>query len=284
MRARPEFSLFKRQRDSRVFNHVFLSILVVFALGPVVLLGFNSVKSNSELGLNPLGWPREIHWENFGNAWERGEFERTAGNSVIYVVGTVAAELVLSGLAAYSLARKNPYGANLVMIYLLVASTVPIWLYLVPLFFLWRQAGLLNTYHGLILIYTAFNAPFSIFLLRSYLIGLPVELEDAARVDGANELQVLLRIIVPLAWPGFLTVGLVVGLGIWSEFQVALIFVHKPEMFPVTTSYFKFTDRFGRDWAMTSAGAFMMIAPVLVLFLALQRRFVEGLTQGGIKF
>ncbi len=284
MRARPEFFLLKKQRDSRVFNHVFLSILVVFSLGPVVVLAMNSVKSNSELGLNPLGFPQEIRLENFGNAWERGEFERTSKNSVIYVVGTVAAELVLGGLAAYSLARKNPPGANIVMIYLLVASTVPIWLYLVPLFFLWRQLGLLNTYHGLILIYTALNAPFSIFLLRSYLIGLPVELEDAARVDGANELQVLLRIIVPLSWPGFLTVGLVVGLAIWSEFQVALIFVHKPEMFPITTSYFKFTDRFGRDWAMTSAGAFMMIAPVLVLFLALQRRFVEGLTEGGIKF
>ncbi len=284
MRARPEFFLFKKQRESRAFNHVFLSILVVFSLGPVVVLAMNSVKSNSELGLNPLGFPQEIRLENFGNAWERGEFERTAKNSVIYVVGTVAAELILGGLAAYSLARKNPPGANFVMIYLLVASTVPIWLYLVPLFFLWRQLGLLNTYHGLILIYTALNAPFSIFLLRSYLIGLPVELEDAARVDGANELQVLLRIIVPLAWPGFLTVGLVVGLGIWSEFQVALIFVHKPDMFPITTSYFKFTDRFGRDWAMTSAGAFMMIAPVLILFLALQRRFVEGLTEGGIKF
>ena len=284
MSAQREFFLFRRQRESRAFNHVFLSILVVFSLGPVVVLAMNSVKSNSELGLNPLGIPREIRWENFGNAWEQGEFSRTTKNSVIYVVGTVAAELILGGLAAYSLARKNPPGANFVMIYLLVASTVPIWLYLVPLFFLWRQLGLLNTYHGLILIYTALNAPFSIFLLRSYLIGLPMELEDAARVDGANELQVLLRIIVPLAWPGFLTVGLVVGLGIWSEFQVALIFVHNPEMFPVTTSYFKFTDRFGRDWAMTSAGAFMMIAPVLILFLALQRRFVEGLTQGGIKF
>ncbi len=236
------------------------------------------------MGLNPLGLPQEWRLDNFGRAWEQGEFERTFKNSVIYVIGTVAAELVLGGLAAYSLARKNPPGGNIVMIYLLVASTVPIWLYLVPLFFMWRQLGFLNTYHGLILIYIALNAPFSIFLLRSYLIGLPRELEDAARVDGANELQVLLRVIVPLAWPGFLTVGLVVGLGVWSEFQVAVIFTHNPDMFPVTTSYFKFTDRFGRDWALTNAGAFMMVAPVLLLFLVLQRRFVEGLTQGGVKF
>lgn len=284
MIAKREFFIFRKQRESTAFNHIFLSILVVFSLGPVVLLGVNSFKSNAEMGLNPLGLPQEWRLENFGRAWEQGEFERTFKNSVIYVVGTVSLALVLCGLAAYSLARKNPPGANFVMIYLLVASTVPVWLYLVPLFFLWRQLQFLNTYHGLILIYTAFNAPFSIFLLRSYLISLPRELEDAARVDGANELQVLLRVIVPLAWPGFLTVGLVVGLSVWSEFQVAVIFTHNPEMFPVTTSYFKFTDRFGRDWALTNAGAFMMVAPVLILFLALQRRFVEGLTQGGVKF
>ena len=107
MRARPELFLFRQQRESRVFNHVFLSILVVFSLGPVVVLAMNSVKSNSELGLNPLGFPREIRLENFGNAWERGEFERTSKNSVIYVVGTVAAELILGGLAAYSFGAEK---------------------------------------------------------------------------------------------------------------------------------------------------------------------------------
>jgi raffinose/stachyose/melibiose transport system permease protein len=169
------------------------------------------------------------------------------------------------------------------MLYMLVASTIPIWLYLVPLFFLWRTLDLINNRFGLMLIYVALNAPLSIFLLRSYLVGLSVDFEDAARVDGANELQVLTRIVMPLTWPGFLTVGLVVGLGVWSEFQIALIFVNDPKMFPVTTSFFKFTDRFSRDWALTSAGAVLMIFPVLVLFLALQRRFIDGLTQGGVK-
>jgi raffinose/stachyose/melibiose transport system permease protein len=136
---------------------------------------------------------------------------------------------------------------------------------------------------GLILIYSALNAPFCIFLLRSYMIGLATDFEDAARVDGANEVQVLTRVVLPLTWPGFLTVGLIVGLGIWGEFQIALIFVSDPNMFPVTTSYFKFQERFGTNWALTSAAAFMMILPVLILFLALQRRFIEGLTQGGLK-
>jgi raffinose/stachyose/melibiose transport system permease protein len=276
-------SIFGRRLDSTVLNHVILSLLVVFALAPVVLLGFNSLKSRAEIGLNPLGPPETLRFENFPNAWNQGAFEQTVKNSVTFVLGTVAMELVLGGLAAYSLARKSPPGGNLVMLYMLVMSTVPIWLYLVPLFFLWKTLNLLNSYIGMILIYTALNAPFSIFLLRSYMIGLPSDFEDAARVDGANELQIITKVVLPLTWPGFLTVGLIVGLGIWGEFQIALIFISDPNMFPVTTSYHRFQERFGTDWALTSAAAFMMILPVLILFLSLQRRFIKGLTKGGLK-
>jgi raffinose/stachyose/melibiose transport system permease protein len=240
--------------------------LVAFAVLPLLILVFNAVKSNAEIGSNPLGIPLTLHLENFGNAWAQGEFATTAGNSAILVVSTVSLILILAGMASYGLARRKPPGSDIFMFYMLVASTIPIWLYIVPLFF-----------------HTALNSPFAIFLLRSYMLALSSDFEDAARVDGANEFQVLTRIVVPLTWPGFLTVGLIVGLGVWSEFQVALIFVNDPTMFPVTTSFFKFTDRFSRDWSLTSAGAVLMIFPVLLLFLALQRRFVEGITQGGIK-
>lgn len=273
----------KKLGGTLVFNHTILIILVAFALLPILVMVFNSLKTNAEIGLNPLGLPSEIHLENYREAWVKGEFSKTILNSSILVTVTITAELILGGMAAYALARRKPPGSDLFMLYMLVASTIPIWLYIVPLFFQWRTLGLLNTRPGLILIYIAMNAPLSIFLLRSYMLDLPRELEDAARVDGANEMQVLTRIVLPLTWPGFLTVGLVVGLAVWSEFQIALIFVNDPDLAPVTTSFFKFTDRFSRDWALTSAGAFIIVLPLLVLFLAFQRRFIEGLTQGGVK-
>jgi raffinose/stachyose/melibiose transport system permease protein len=266
------------------FNHAMLILLTAFAIVPIAILVMNSFKTQAQHGLNPLGLPSELNFENYGRAWEIGNMAVTAVNSIVMVTITVALELVLGGLAAYSLARRNPPGGGSVMLYMLVASTIPVWLYVVPLFFLWRDLGLLNTRIGLALIYTALHAPFSIFLLRSYMIGLSPDFEDAARVDGANEFQVIVRVVLPLVWPGFLTVGLVVGLAVWGEFQLALIFIQQPDTAPITTSYFKFTERFGRDWPLTSAGAVMMIAPVLALFLLLQRRFVEGLTQGGVKF
>ncbi len=272
-----------QRADRLVFNYVVLAVALIFALGPLVVLTFNSLKTSTEAMANPLGPPRQIRLENFRNAWEAGKLGTTLRNSLILVVGTVSGVLVLGGLAAFSLARLNPPGSNLFMLYMLGGSTLPTFLFLVPLYNLWRILGLVDTLYGLIIIYIALNSPFAIFLLRSYMVQIPHEFEDAARVDGANAIQVLTRVILPLSWPGFLTVGLVVALGVWSEFQIALIFVHVPDLFPVTTSYWYFTSRYSRDWSLTSAGAVMMMAPVLVLFFSLQRQFIEGLTQGGLK-
>jgi raffinose/stachyose/melibiose transport system permease protein len=264
-------------------NYILLILLVAFALGPLLVVAFNSVKSPASIGRNPLGPPTEFVWQNYPRAWDVGNFSTTTRNSLILVVGGVTGVLTLGGMAAYALARLNVPGGSLVMLYLLVGSSLPVQLFLVPLFFLWRQLGLVNNLFGLIIIYIAVNSPFAIFLLRSYLVSLPPDFEDAARVDGANEWQVFTRVIVPLSWPALLTVGLVVALGVWNEFLLATVFLTEQHLFTVVTSYYNFTSRFSRDWALTSAAAVMMIAPILVVFLSLQRRFIAGLTQGGVK-
>lgn len=280
----PLLRIFKPGREpSRALNYFVISLMLVFALGPVLILAFNSVKSSAELGLNPLGPPKTIHLENFKNAWVEGKFATTMRNSGFLVVSTVFSVLTLGGMAAYSLARLNPPGGNAFMVFMLAGTTIPVWLYVVPLFILWRTLGLIDSLLGLVLIYTAGNGPFAIFLLRTFMVGIHPDYEDAARVDGANEWQVFTNVILPLAWPGFLTVGLVVALGTWGEYSLALMFVHKPELFPVTTSYSAFVSQYSRDWGLTSAAAIMMVAPVLIIFLSLQRQFIEGLTQGGVK-
>lgn len=264
-------------------NYVVLALLLVFAMGPLVILAFNSLKSRAEIGTNPLGIPSSITWENYPRAWDIGNFSTTMGNSAILVAGTVFAVLLLGGMAAYSLAKLDLPGSGGLMLYLLVVSSLPIHLFLVPLFFFWRQLGLVNNLFGLILIYIAVNAPLAIFLLRSYMVQLPRDFEDAARVDGASEWQVFTKVVVPLSWPGFLTVGLVVSLAVWNEFLLATVFLTEQDKFTVVTSYQNFSTQFSRDWSLTSAAAVMMIVPILVIFLTFQRRFIEGLTQGGMK-
>ncbi len=268
---------------SLIPNHVVLLLLVAFALGPIVVLGFNSFKSQAEIGRNPLWFPQDFILSNFPEAWDVGNFSTTLRNSGELVVLTVVGVLVLGGMAAYSLAKMNLPGANVLTLYLLVGSALPIQLFLVPLFFLWQRLGLVNSIGGLALIYIAINSPLAVFLLRSYMVQLPSDFEDAARVDGAGEWRIFVQIVVPLAWPGFLTVGLVVALAVWNEFLLATVFLTDQDKFTVVTSYFNFTTRFSRDWGLTSAGAVMMILPIVILFLALQRRFIEGLTNGGLK-
>jgi raffinose/stachyose/melibiose transport system permease protein len=273
----------RRRQGSLAPNYLVLSLLLVFAIGPLLVLSFNSLKTQAELGRNPLGPPQSFMWENFPKAWEVGNFSITTRNSAVLVAGTVLGVLVLGGMAAYSLAKLDLPGAGALTLYLLVGTSLPIQLYLVPLYFAWNRLGLVNNLLGLVIIYIATNAPFAVFLLRSYMLQLPSDFEDAARVDGASEWQVFARIVVPLTWPGFLTVGLVVALSVWNEFLLATVFLTEQDLFTVVTSYNNFAQRFSRDWTMTSAAALMMILPVIVIFLTLQRRFIEGLTQGGLK-
>jgi raffinose/stachyose/melibiose transport system permease protein len=273
-----------RRRDASLApNYIVLGVLLCFALGPLLVLAFNSLKDAAEIGRNPLGPPTQFLWENFGTAWETGNFAVTTRNSATLVLGTVTGVLLLGGMAAYSLAKLDLPGSGLLTLYLLIGVSLPIQLFLVPLFFLWQRLGLVNSLFGLIIIYMATNAPFAIFLLRSYMLQLPRDFEDAARVDGAGEWQVFTRIVVPLSWPGFLTVGLVVALSVWNEFLLATVFLTRQELFTVVTSYANFATRFSRDWSLTSAAALIMILPVIIIFLILQRQFIEGLTQGGLK-
>jgi raffinose/stachyose/melibiose transport system permease protein len=260
-----------------------LVLLTIFTIAPLVILFFNSLKSRYNIGQDPVGFPKQVLFSNYGKAWERSEFANHMLNSSILVVFTVFCVLTLGGLAAYALARIEPKGSGAVMFYLLVVSALPIWLYMVPLFFLWRTFGLLNSFLGLVIIYTAVNSPFAIFLLRSYLLKVPKEIEESATIDGASRWQIMMRIILPITWTGFLTVGLVVAVGVWGEFQIALTMIQDENKMPITTSFFSFADKFGSDWTLTSAVGIMAIIPILALFLIFQRQFTEGLTQGSVK-
>ena len=263
--------------------YIVLISLAFFALAPLVVLVFNSLKTSAEVGRNPLGPPLSPVFQNFPTAWRQGDFATTMVNSAIITAGTVVGVCVVAGLAAYALTRLDIPGTDAVLFFLFVGSAVPVQLFLVPLFFMWSNLGLTNTLIGLIIIYCAVFSPFATLLLRSYLVALPQDFEDAARIDGASELQVLFRVVLPLSWPGFLTAALVSGLAAWNEFFFAVTFIQDENLKPITTSFLAFQNQFSRDWGLTSAAGLFMIVPVIVLFLFLQRRFISGLASGGLK-
>lgn len=142
---------------------------------------------------------------------------------------------------------------------------------------------MVNNLFGPVAIYKVVNAPFSIFLLRSNMVQIPSNFKDPARVDGAGEFGGFTRIVVPLSWPAFLTVGLVIGLSVWSEFLLAMIFLTNHNLFTAVTKYYNFSIAFSRNWGLTNTAAVMIITPLSILFLLLQCSSLEGLTQGGLK-
>lgn len=262
---------------------VILLVFIVFAAAPLLVLVFNSLKTRTELALNPIGPPSSPQFGNFLEAWIESNFLLHASNSAVLVAGTVGLILTLGGMAAYSLARLNLPGGVVVMTYMISLTAFPVWLYLVPLFFQWRELGLLNSLVGLIIIYTAINSPLAIFLLRSFLVQIPKELEEAAEMDGAGRWRILLQIILPISWTSFLTIGLVVAVAVWGEFQIAFVMLQDKSKYPITTSFLSFAESYGQDWTLTSAVAVMAILPIIALFVIFQRRFTEGLTQGSLK-
>jgi raffinose/stachyose/melibiose transport system permease protein len=277
--------LFRPRRGGRLTRPVFylvLSVLAVYAIAPLVIVVFASLKSEQELAVNPLGWPKHFEWSNFATAWNQGNIGTGMENSAIITAGTVVGVCIIAGLAAYAMARLDLPGANLVIVYLIGITALPIQLFLVPLFFLWSHLGLYDTRQGVILIYCAMFSPFATLLLRSFMLSLPRDYEEAARLDGASEFNVMWRITLRLVAPGFLTIALITGLSAWNEFLIGITFLQNPSLQPVSVALYSFQQGFSQNDALISAAGIIMLLPMMGLFLLLQRHFIAGIASGGL--
>lgn len=262
--------------------YVALCLLLLFALGPLVLFVFSALKTQSELATSPLSFPASLQWDNFTTAWQQANMGAGLGNSLVVVAGTVLAVCVIAGCAAYAMARLDLPGSGTFISYLLVTSSLPMQMFLVPLFYLWTSLNLYDSLLGLVVIYAGLFSPFATLLLRSFLLSIPRELEEAARIDGAGELRVLFRVVLPAAAPGFLTIALVTGLAAYNEFLFAVTFLQNEERLPVSTTFFHFQQGFSQDYTLIGAAGVIMVLPMLLLFIALQRRFIEGVSSSGL--
>lgn len=265
-----------------IARYIVLVILALICLAPLYLFVTESLKSQAELAVNPIGLPRAWRWSNFAEAWTTGRIGGGLLNSLIIVTGTVLLVVIVSSLAAYAMARLKVAGSSAVFIYLLVTASLPIQLFLVPLFYLMARLHLYDTHLGLILIHTAVFSPFATLLLRSFMIDIPQDFEEAARIDGANELVVFARVLLPMAWPGVMTVALTVALQSYNEFLLAVTFIQSEEFQPVSSAMFNFKQGFTLDYSLIAAAGVIMAAPMILAFLLMQRTFMDGLTSSGL--
>jgi raffinose/stachyose/melibiose transport system permease protein len=275
--------LLKARNRSAFIIYLVLFLLAIYSLVPLIILGINSLKSNEEVASNPFGLPKTFMWSNYLKAWEIGNFSVTMRNSIFLVSISVIGVLAISFLAAYGLARYTPRGKSFFISYLLVGSSIPAQLYILPLYIALSRSHLLDSLLTLAVVNIAKQAPFGAFLLRAFLLQITSEFEDAARVDGASEFQVLSKVLIPICAPAILTVALVAGLRIWNEFFFAVTFIQNENIKPISTSIFSFQQKYYTEWGLVNAGSIITIVPIIFLFLLLQRHFIKGLTQGGLK-
>jgi ABC-type glycerol-3-phosphate transport system permease component len=280
-------SITSRPRSGRLLGRfgryaLLLLFLVVF-LVPVLWVWSSALKSSVEISRSPFALPSEWRWENFREAWNVGRFGRYFGNSVIYSASIVAGSVFLSCLAGYALALLPLPGRNGFMVLFLLGLMVPFQSVMIPLYYLLRNIGLLETYFAFIIPAIAIRLPFGIFLMRGFFRGLPPELADAARVDGANEWGVFRQIMLPLAVPGLATLVVFQFMFAWNQFLMPLIFVQRDELRPISLGMMFFFGRFTAQRDLIAAGVTITMLPVVVLYILLQRRFIEGITAGALK-
>ena len=265
------------------YSYAALILLAIFAALPVLVLVLNSFKSDAEIGANPLGFPRSWDFSNFTTAWTLGRLGQGMFNSALIVGGTVVGVWVCAGMASYALARLRVPFKRGITFYLLLVISLPVQMFVVPLFFLWTSLGLYDTLPGLIIIHIALNTPFATLLLETFLVGIPKEFDEAARLDGASEWQVATKIMLPLARTGFLTVGLVTGLAVYGELFFAVTFLVSADQLPISAAFLEFQQGMGQLWGVSDAAGVIMAIPVILLFLLMQRRFINGLASSGVK-
>lgn len=278
----------RRIRAKRIIGKVLIyiaviAVLIVF-LAPVVWLGITSVRPLMEISTVRLNlWPDSPTLYNYRTVFDRyhmGELLRTTGAISLAVVVT---NLILGAPAAYSMARYNFLGGKLMFVAIVFFRMIPPIAAIVPLFMLMERAELLGSYTGLIIAHTAFKLPVTIWLLRNFFLDVPPELDDAARVDGASTLRVMLQIALPLIQPGLAATAVLAFLWTWNDLLVTLVLstTRDTEMLPLGLT--KFVLEYGVDWgSMTAAGTIMFIPTLLFVFVA-QRYLIRGLTAGGVK-
>ncbi|MCB0061746.1 MAG: carbohydrate ABC transporter permease [Caldilineaceae bacterium] len=261
---------------------LFWALLVIF---PMIWLLYTSFKTDQEIFFSPWALPEVLQWDNFQRGWVEAHIGDYFINSFIVVLPSLALILFLSAMTAYVLARF-PFPGNRLIFYGFMAGLLfPVFLALIPLFFLVKDLGMLSSYHGLILVYVAYSLPFSVFFMTGFFRTLPSELHEAAIIDGANQYQVFFRIMLPLAQPGLVSIGIFNFLGMWNQYLLPVVLMTDAAKYVLTQglAYMLHQQYYQNDWSGLFAAVTMIMIPTLLVYVIFQQQIQKGITVGALK-
>lgn len=270
-------------------GRVFLVFLLIFTVLPMAWMVLTSIKSQfAAMQYPPQWWPAEPTLQNYFKLLDPSndtgrEFLLYFWNSLYVSSLTTVLGVAVAVPAAYAFSRFRFPGRTPLFFAVLVRNMFPAVVFLMPLFLLMRWLGLVNTHGSLILTYLTFGLPLSIWLLKGFFDNIPIQLEQAARIDGATRFKAFLLIVMPLSTPGIIATSIFSFIGAWNEYVYAYTFLSRQESMTLPVGIQRFFTEFATDWPGLMAATFLMSVPVVVLFLVLQKYFVRALTEGAVK-
>ena len=272
--------------SGKIIYIVFEMIMIAYAIMiilPLINMFVSSLKNTREIFISPYSLPQTLKIENYINVWGTGKFGRYFLNSVIVTGISIGLTLLFGSMAAFGIARYR-YKLS-VVIYLLFLSGImlPLKAAIIPLFLLLKRLGLLNTLLSLIFVYTAMSLPSAVFILSGFMRGLPWDLDDAARIDGCNDLQIYWRIILPLTRQALVIVTIYNAIPIWNDFFFPLVFIQNDNLKTLPLGMTVFFGQYQTDWGLLFSALSIAILPMTILYILLSKQFVQGLTAGAIK-
>lgn len=267
----------------RILSFALVALLCVIFISPFLVMVTTSFKTNKDAFTLPVKiLPREWVFENYPKALQQIPYLRYMWNTILITVLSVAGHLLVTPMVAYSLSKIRWKGAGVISGLLMATMMIPITVTMIPLYRTYSQLGLTNTYVPLILP-AFFGKAFFVVIVRQFFSGVPNSLIEAARIDGANELQRYFLVALPLCKPALTTVGIYAFLDAWSDYLMPLIFITKPDKFTLSLGLQQFGNEFTTDWALLMAAAVMFVVPVIIFFSIFQRNFVQGIATSGLK-
>jgi len=267
-----------------VVRAIFLGTVVIFVLLPLVWALLTSLKVESDIITSDMQYiPQRITFDNYVAIWTRSGFPNLIKNSVVTTSITLIICLTIGSLAAYGFSRYQFTGRYALLLFYLVLRMFPVVLLIIPLFILMKNLKLLNSSFGLALAYTTFLLPICTWMMKGFFDAIPVDLEDAARIDGCTRLGALFRIILPLARSGLVATGVFIGIAAWNDYLFALMLStgQASRTWPVGLQLM--VGEFQLPWGSLAAGGIISIAPVVILFAMVQQTLVRGITAGAVK-
>ncbi len=276
-----------RKFIGRIPLHLVLIIISLLWLTPTVGLLISSFRPANLV--SSTGWwtafqtPFQFTLENYTTVLSQNGMAHSFLNSLIITIPGTILPILVSGLAAYAFAWMKFPGRNALFIFVVALLVVPLQMTLIPVLRLYTNLHLVSTFPGIWLAHTAYGLPFAVFLLRNFFGSLPRELIESAHLDGASELGVFFRLVIPLSIPALASLAIFQFLWVWNDLLIALVYLQSPDLAPMTLTINNLVSSFGTSWQLLTAAAFISMALPLVIFFALQRYFVEGITAGAVK-